>query len=183
MCARAVIFLNIMRKFNGTIGVVAIVVLAFISTLSGCAVQTVTVTKNGQTQTSSPLANVPNVDACSALTTNTLDALGLTDLEPQKLVDPTEPGCQWAGLNDYVTPTLTLWVLDPESVDEGDDNVMVAGLSVNVWSLSDTSGRYVVRCGPVSLAVNYTTAKNPLPPSEALQLATEDVIAAYECAA
>lgn len=182
-CARAVILLRSMRKFYGTVGVVAIVALVGISSLSGCTVQTVTVTKNGQTQTSSPVANVPNVDACSALTANTLEALGLIDVEPRKLVDPTEPGCQWAGFNNYVTPTLTLWVLDPESVDEGEDNLTVAGLPVNVWVISDTSGRYVVQCGPVSLAVNYSSAKDSLPPSDALQRATEDVIAAYDCAA
>lgn len=124
----------------------------------------------------------PDVDACSALTAKTLEALGLTDVKPQKLVDPTEPGCQWAGLNDYVTPTVTLWVLDPESADEGDDNVTVAGLPVNVWAINDSSGRYVVRCGPVSLAVNYTSTKDSLSPNEALERATTDVIAAYDCA-
>lgn len=172
-----------MRKRNGAFGAFLAVAMVGISALSGCSVNTVTVTKNGQVQTNDPVENLPDVDACSAVTAETLEALGLADVEPQDLVDPTAPGCEWSGFNDSVTPSITLWVLDPESVDEGNETVMVAGLPVNVWAINDTNGRYVVRCGPVSLAVNYTGTKDSLPPGEALQRATEDAIVAYDCAA
>jgi hypothetical protein len=144
--------------------------------LSGCTRSVVTV--DGHSVTPVP---VSSVDACSAVSTATVKALGLADEKPVVLNDPERPGCEWSGINDYITPDLILWVLAPNSASSSDESITISGVSVDVWVISDADGRYIVPCGSNDLTINYTQAKGPLAPKDALQLAAADIIAAYHC--
>jgi hypothetical protein len=156
---------------------IASAILSTAILLSGC-VQTVTETVNGRTVSAAPGSDV---DACGAITSATVAALGLADEKPAKLTDPAQPGCEWSGANPYTTPDLALWVLGPDGTSSSDDTTTISGVAVGIWSMSDTDGRYIVPCGEHDLTLNYTQAKGPLGPKDALDRAAADAIDAYGC--
>lgn len=148
--------------------------------LSGCSVQEVTHTVNGEdvTDAERPLA-ADEVDACTALSDETLEALGLAELEPVELTTADAPGCDWSGINNYTTPSLVVWVTEPETPSENDEIVTIDGVDVNVWSIAGNSGRYVAYFDDVTLSVNYLGAELDIDAHDALELAMRDVLAHY----
>lgn len=149
--------------------------------LSGCVQHEVTVTRNGETVTAEPAAPVTDVDPCSVLSPETLEETGLGELEAIPIVDEANPGCEWSGYNDYVTPSLTLWVRGASAGNPDDHTVLIDGKAVQVFAMNDQGGRYVAICGDASVTLNYTKGKGPLTPKAALGLAMPDAIEAYRC--
>ncbi len=148
--------------------------------LIGCSTHEVTRTENGTSVTAAPAPDT-DVDACKALTSQTLQALGLTDITPVPVTDKTKPGCDWSGANDYITPSVTLWVRSASVGDSSNDTVTIAGKKVQVWAISSNAGRYVAICDKRSVTINYTQGKGPLGPTDALELTMKDSVAAYKC--
>ncbi|WP_166741557.1 hypothetical protein [Cumulibacter soli] len=124
------------------------------------------------------------VDACSSLSADTIDQLGLSQDDAIELTDPDEPGCEWKGINaaDGADADILFWVLEPGSHTDSVGSVTIAGIEVTIWHIGDTSGRYVVPCGADELVLNYIQNHGPLTPTEALDLAAADLIDAYGCA-
>lgn len=162
------------------LGAVATILALTTAGLAGCLTQDVTVTQNGASITASP-APATDIDACTALTSQILQALGLPNVTPVPIVDKTAPGCGWSGFNDYVTSSVTLWVTSASAADPSNGTVTVAGKKVEVWAISSNSGRYIATCGRYSVTINYTQGKGPLTPHDALALTMEDALAAYHC--
>lgn len=152
--------------------------LALVAT--GCTSHHVTETVNGHTVT--PVSK-PDLDACDSITSATLAAMALEDVEPTELVDPARPGCEWTGRNPYVSPDLIVRTLGPgKGEDPQDEVIKISGATVSVYTLTSDGGRYIVPCGDHNLLVNYVQAKGPLAAKDALAKATRDVIDAYGCA-
>ncbi len=90
-----------------------------------------------------------------------------------------EPGCEWSGVNSYITPSATLWVSgrsEPENVWE---STTVAGVEVEIWTLTPEMGRYIARFDDLTLSLNYLRARSEVPAGEALDLLMADVLRAY----
>lgn len=164
---------------------VAAAISTFVITvgLGGCSVaHRVTTTQNGATATDTATpAPVSNVDACKALTPQSLDKLGLSNITPVPINDPDKTGCDWSGTNDYVTPSMTLWVRSASVGDPSNDTVIVAGKEIQVYTVNTDGGRYIAICGKRSVTINYTRGKGPLGPKDGLDLTMKDAVAAYHC--
>ncbi|PRZ42305.1 uncharacterized protein DUF3558 [Antricoccus suffuscus] len=163
------------------IGLVATVLALAIVGLGGCTTHEETRTDNGRSVTAAP-APASDVDACKALTSQTLKTIGLADITPVPITDETKPGCDWSGTNDYITPSVTLWIRGASVGDPSNDTVTISGKKVEVWAMNSDVGRYIAICGKRSVTINYTQGKGPLAPPDALELTMKDALAAYDCA-
>lgn len=161
-----------------TIRLFAAALLA-VTALSACSQQEVTVTRNGTTVTPPPALpeTVPDVDPCTAISTDTLEAIGASDVSSGALL--SEPGCSWAGINSYVTPDITLWVEGYKEPGVIEDTTIVAGTEVEIWTMSEQGGRYIARFDDLTLSVNYLPGRSEVPVDEALDLLMADVLRAY----
>lgn len=150
-----------------------------VTALSACSQQEVTVVRNGTTVTPPPPLpdTVPDVDPCTAISDETLDAIGAGDVSPSALV--AEPGCSWAGINSYVTPDITLWVEGYKEPGTIEATTTVAGTEVEIWTLSGEGGRYIARFDDLTLSLNYLPGRSEVPVDEALDLLMADVLQAY----
>lgn len=133
---------------------------------------------------SNPAPSPADVDACDALSAQTIEALGLPADIAAPVTSP-HPGCEWKGFNaaDGANADMLLWVMDAGTLTDSEGTVELSGIDVSIWHMSDTGGRYVIPCGDSDLVLNYLPRKGPLGPEEGLLLAAEDVIATYGCAA
>lgn len=158
---------------------IAAAMLGIAVLLTGCTVHEVTHIRNGEEVTDDELPlNVAEIDACAALSNATKEALGLAELEPVPLLAP-DAGCSWEGHNDYVIPSLILWVNEPEDGNPSDEKVMIDGVEVNVYSAMGNIGRYIAYLEDVTLRVNYKGAELDIDAHDALKQAMSDVLAHY----
>lgn len=157
---------------------IAALVLLTAAACVACSQQEVTVTRNGTVvSTVADPEAAEGIDPCTALSRETLDLLGAGEAVPREL--SAEPGCEWSGMNSYITPSATLWVSgrsEPESVWEA---TTVAGVEVEIWTLAPEGGRYIARFDDLTLSLNYLRARSEVPAGEALDLLMADVLRAY----
>lgn len=154
--------------------------LALALALTGCVVSEVTTVRGGQEVTPDAITDdLAGIDPCAALSADTLATLGLAELAPVALSAP-DFGCEWAGVNDFVTPSVVVWVAAPRDADPDEETVTVDGVTVNVYAVSDNDGRYIAHFDDVTLTVNYTGAQSSVDVRVALELAMSDVLAHYD---
>ena len=160
-----------------TTRIAALAVLAA-AACGACSQQEVSVTRNG---TAVPAVAVPvsaqDVDPCAAISPEMLDAVGAGDAMPRELL--AEPGCEWSGVNSYITPDATLWVSGRSEPDDVGERTTVAGTEVEIWTLTPEMGRYIARFDDLTLSLNYKRARSEIPAGEALNLLMADVLRAY----
>lgn len=132
-------------------------------------------------------ASSSEVDACEAVSAETIEKMGLPPDIATELVDPAKPGCRWRGVNATAgaDADLLLWILPPGTEPAAAGTVMISG--VEVWlvvaaSSDDDLARYAVPCGDKQLVLTYHRNHSPLGAEEALTLASTDLIEAYDCA-
>ena len=128
-----------------------------------------------------------DLEACDALSAETVKQLGFSGGDAVKLVDPETPGCQWSGSNAAAgaDAEVLLWVLEPGSHDDSVGTVSISGVEVSIWQIdtyNDKTGRYVVPCGDDELVLSYHQNHGPLGAEAALAAVTADAIEAYGCA-
>ncbi len=158
---------------------IAATLLGLTVAVTGCAVQEITYTQNGEVVEPDDLPpEIADVDACTALSDDTLDLLGLSELEPVEVMPP-QTGCEWSGYNDYVVPSLIVWVGEPEEGDPTDEIVTIDGIPVNVFSALGNTGRYIAYLDDVTLTVNFKGAELEIDAHTALEAAMSDVLRHY----